>query len=387
MRGGPSFGVLAMVKALRTQGVDAEIATTNDDGDGVLAVPLGQVIEHAGVPVRFFARWSPPVRLLREFACSRSLARWLDTSLCSYDLIHVHAIFSFASTCAMLAARRQRVPYLSRPLGQLCSWSLRQSALRKRAYLAAIERANLDGAAAIHFTTEQELTEAAALGLRARGFVVPHGVDLPALMPDARARLRERLALPPDEPVVLFLSRIHAKKGLELLIPALGSMRHLRFTFVLAGTADTPAYAGTINELLADTGLAARTRQVGFAAGEWKQTLLQGADVFALTSHSENFGIAIVEAWAAGLPVVVTPGVALADEVVRAQLGSVPALETAAIATAVVTWLQDATACARVACDARRWAETHYAWPAVATQLIHEYARAVSRNSSTSPLP
>ncbi len=371
-----------MVQALRAQGVEAEIATTNDDGDNLLDVPLGPVTEHAGVPVRFFARWSPPVRPLREFAYSRPLARWLAAAVRSYAVVHVHALFSYPSTRAMLTARQQRVPYLSRPLGQLCEWSLLQSALRKRCYLAAVERANLEAAAALHFTTGQERAEAAALGLRTPGFVIPHGVELPAPVPDARARLRERLALPPDEPVVLFLSRIHAKKGLELLIPALAQLAHLRFTFVLAGTADTPDYADRINQLLAGTGLAARTRQVGFAAGEWKQTLLQGADLFVLTSHSENFGIAVVEAWAAGLPVIVTPGVALADEVARQQLGSVPALDISAIACAVATWLQDPAARTRSGTEARLWARANYTWPSVAARLIHEYEGAITRHAS-----
>ena len=94
-RGGPSLAVLAMVRALRARGVDAEIATTTDDGEGVLDVPVEQLTEREGVPVRYFDRWSPPLRAVREFAYSRSLARWLEKAVGSYDLLHVHAIFSF----------------------------------------------------------------------------------------------------------------------------------------------------------------------------------------------------------------------------------------------------------------------------------------------------
>ena len=378
-RGGPSLAVLAMVRALRARGVEAEIATTNDDGEGVLSVPLNAVGEHEGVPTRFFARFSPPLRAVREFAYSRGLSRWLDSACGEYDLVHVHAIFSHASTCAMATARRRSVPYLNRPLGQLCEWSLGRRAAKKRAYLALVERANLDAAAALHFTTEQEEREAEPLGLRAPGFVAPHGVDVPDLLPDARARLRARLGLPPDARVVLFLSRVHPKKGLELLLPALAQLRDDQVHFVLAGNAEPPDYEGVVDQIVRDVGLAARTHRVPFATGEWKQLLLQGADLFALTSHSENFGLAVVEAWAAGTPVVVTPGVALADEVRRHGLGAVAALEVPAIAAAVRGLLASPDRRETAGQTARRHAQTHFAWPAVAARLADEYIRTVGK--------
>ena len=371
-----------MVKALRTQGVDAEIATTNDDGEGVLNVRLDELIEHEGVPVRFFRRYSPPLRPLREFAYSRPLARWLEKAVGSYDLLHVHAIFSYASTRAMSTARRYGVPYLNRPLGQLCEWSLRQRAWKKRAYLALVERANLNAAAAIQYMTEQEQQEAQALGLCAPSFVAPHGIDLPALLPDARAQLRQRLGLPADAKIVLFLSRVHPKKGLELLIPALAQLRGEPIHFVLVGNVEPPDYEAEVERLLAAAGMTARTRRVPFATGEWKQILLQGADVFALTSHSENFGLAVVEAFAAQLPVVVTPGVALADQVRRHQLGEVAPMEVAGIAAALRSQLAQAARRVEVGRAARQLVEAEYAWPAVAARIGAEYERILKCHSS-----
>lgn len=364
-----------MVAALRDAGVEAEIATTNDDGEGVLDVPLETPTEHGGVPVRFFHRFSPRFRPVREFAYSKPLARWLDAAGPGYDLLHVHGLFSYASTRAMWAARRGRVPYMNRPLGQLCGWSLQQSAFKKCAYLALVERANLNAAAAIQFMTRAEQSEAACLGLRAPGFVVPHGIELPALQPDARTRLRGELGLPADEKIVLFLSRVHPKKGLELLLPALAQLRDRRFTFVLAGNCEPPDYEATVTRLLEENGLTARTRRAGFAAGEWKQTLLQGADVFALTSYSENFGLAVVEALAARLPVVVTPGVALADLVARHQLGTVAPLEVAGIAAALASLLQRPELGAAAGLRSRRLIEQEFAWPVIARRLTEEYGR------------
>lgn len=386
VRGGPSEAVLAMVRALRVQGVDAEIATTNDDGDRELAVPLDELTTHAGVPVRFFARFSPPLRPVREFAYSRPLSRWLATAVVDYDLLHVHAVFSFASTCAMRLARQRRVPYLNRPLGQLCVWSLRQRALKKRVYLALAERANLRDAAALHFTTEQEQIEAEVLGLGTRGFVAPHGIEVPARLPDARARLRERLGAPAETKIVLFLSRLHPKKGLEVLIPALARVTDPQLIFVLAGSAESPAFDAQVERWLAESGLAARTRRVGFASGEWKQTLLQGADLFALTSHSENFGIAVVEAMAAGLPVVVTPGVALADEVARFGAGLVPALDIDAVAAALVELLADAGRREPMGRSGQRLVHERFSWPVAASRIVEQY-RMILEQGGRPPAP
>ena len=135
-RGGPSQAVLSMVSALRQQGVDASVLTTNDDGPGVQAdMPLGcwhqkDALGHV-VPVLAYGRWNPPVRLLREFGIAPALNRWLSQNATQYDLVHVHALFSCTTSLGMAQLRRQRVPYILRTIGQLNRWSLSQSRARK----------------------------------------------------------------------------------------------------------------------------------------------------------------------------------------------------------------------------------------------------------------
>ncbi|OLP18911.1 glycosyl transferase family 1 [Leptolyngbya sp. 'hensonii'] len=379
VRGGPSQAVLQMVRELRSQGVEAEIATTNDAGDGLLDVPLHQRILYtepgssgAAVPVRFFPRYSPPIAPVREFAFSASLTRWLGHHLAAYDLVHVHAIFSYPSTAAMAIARGQGVPYIVRPLGQLCQWSLDQGRRKKQLYLDLMERQNLQGSRAMHFTSEQELGEARSLNLTSPGFVVPHGLTLPTPIPEARQQLRQSLQLPTDEPVLLFMSRLHPKKGLEYLIPALGELKAQRFTFVIAGTGAAD-YEAEIDRLLAAHGLADRTRRIGFASGDLKQLLLQGADLFALPSHSENFGIAVLEALAAGLPALVTPGVALADLIQRHSLGLVVQQDRQEIAAALQQGLQYPRKMRRMGDRARQVVRQEFTWERIASRLIQQY--------------
>lgn len=389
VRGGPSHAVLTMVKALRSRGIDAEIATTNDNGPDLLNVPLQQHIEYEQVPVWFFPRFSPGIASIREFAFSSHLTNWFWRHLLGYDLLHIHAIFSYPSTTAMAIARLKRIPYIVRPLGQLCEWSLQQSAPKKQIYLTLVERANLERSQALHFTSQQEQQEVSKLSLKPPSFILPHGLSIPVPISDARHRLRQLLQVPQDEPVILFMSRLHPKKGLEYLIPALGKLVNQRFTFVLAGSG-SPDYEAEIDELLVAAGIRDRTYRSGFVTDEMKDIFLQGADIFALTSHSENFGVVILEALAVGLPVLVTPGVALASVVQHDQLGYVVELDVAAIASALQRWLNNPQQDQLMGDRARQLILEKYTWDSIALNLVEVYTAILKQKpipAFINPLP
>ncbi|KYC36871.1 glycosyl transferase family 1 [Scytonema hofmannii PCC 7110] len=379
VRGGPSLAAIEMVKALQDRGVEAEIATTNDNGPDLLDIPLGQRTEYHEVPIWFFSRFSPNSHAVREFAFSSQLTAWLWQEIHQYDLLHIHAIFSYPSTVAMAIARQKQVPYIVRPLGQLCQWSLQQSARKKQIYLQLIETANLKGSQALHLTSKQEQQEVSLLSLNTPNFILPHGLSIPPTIPDARQRLRQYLNIPLDEPVILFLSRLHPKKGLDYLIPALGKLNNYRFTFVLAGNG-SPECEKHVESLIFSHGIRTHTHITGFVEGERKNILMQGADLFALTSHSENFGVAVLEALAVGLPVLVTPGVALADLVKEERLGYVPELDVTAIASLLKQALEHPQEAKSMGKYARKLISEKYTWRNISSNLIEIYTKIINQN-------
>jgi glycosyltransferase involved in cell wall biosynthesis len=377
-RGGTSRAVLDMVFALRDCGINAEIATTNDDGDNLLDVPLGKFIIYDRVPTYFFSRFSPQLPAVREFAFSGSFTTWLFQNITKYDLIHVHALFSYTSTVAMSIARIKGVPYITTPHGLLCAWSLDQSRQKKQSYLNLIERANLDRARAIHVTCEQERDDVVALNFKSPTSILPLALtEMPVAIPDAANLLRQNLNCPADEPIILFLARLHYKKGLEYLIPALGKLKDRRFTFVIAGTG-TPAYEAEIKALIVAAGIENRTCMVGFVEGTQKDLLIQGADLFALTSHSENFGIAVLEALIVGTPVLLTPGVGLASIVRDNDLGYVADLNIDDIAQALDRHLSDPDRSKQIGIRARQFTIANYNWDRIAIDLIRVYQEIVT---------
>jgi glycosyltransferase involved in cell wall biosynthesis len=378
VRGGPSKAILEMVKALRELDVEAEIVTTNDNGPNLLDVPSKQKTVYQDIPVWFFPRFSPAIEPIREFAFSSSLTAWLWQHIQNYDLLHIHAIFSYPSTVAMTIARQKKIPYIVRPIGQLCEWSLQQSARKKQIYLDLLERSNLNDSRALHLTSQQEQDEVAQLRLRSQSFVLPLGLTIPTPMPAARQQLRQQLNLEMDEPIILFLSRLHPKKGLDYLIQALSQLTHYRFTLVLAGGGASD-YEMQIVSLLKSSGLYDRTHLTGFVTGDYKTLLFQGSDLFTLTSHSENFGISVLEALASGLPALVTPGVALASVVQQYQLGYVPALNVSTIGTELERYFRHPQEALNMGARAQRFIAEHYEWTHIAKKLMEVYTAIINQ--------
>ncbi len=365
--GGPSEVAVRMIAELRRAGVEVSLATTDADGTGRLAVRNGALQDFGGVPAIFFPR-----QFSEAFKYSRPLSRWLSEHAGDFDCVHVHGVFSHSSFAAARACRRRGIPYVVRPLGALEAWSLRQKPVRKRVTLALGGRRMLREAAAIHYTTGRERIESERMLGLSNGVVIPLGVDMPASPNRAIEQSRNR-AMPPT---ILFLSRLHPKKGLEILLDAFDNVandsRFRECELVIAGDGDG-AYAASLRERASRKASRERIRFVGWLDGDRKAAALAAAELFVLPSAQENFGLAALEAMAVGVPVAVSRAVDLSDEIEAADAGWVFERTVSGLSAALMAALADRVELRRRGENGRQIVRRKFLWPVIAEDLKELY--------------
>ncbi|MBD1875769.1 glycosyltransferase [Nodosilinea sp. FACHB-131] len=373
--GGPSQMVRGFAQGLAAAGAEVTILTTNangDSGQSPLAVPLGVPVQEENYTVRYFA-CSP----WRRYKFSAGLLAWLYQHAHEFDLAHIHALFSPLSTAAATVARDRNLPYVLRPLGTLDPADLQKKKRLKQIYGRLFEAPNIAGAAALHFTSPIEAEVSHRFGASAEDWVIPLGVQPPKLLAEVECRRTlTQMKIPQDRPLLLYLSRLDPKKGLDLLLPALEQLtaQGMAFHLVLAGgNPQDPAYEQAIGDRLRTTPLGDRTTLTGFVTGDAKAALLQAADVFVLPSYYENFGIAVAEAMAAGVPVVVSKGVYIWPDIVASGSGWVCDLSLDGVTQALAEALKDSAQRQLRGQRARAYAREYYDWDAIAHQTLAAY--------------
>ena len=375
-KGGPTQITLEMIRALRETGVEAEIVTTNDNGTDLLDVPLGECIEYEQVPVWFLPRFCLP---LKEFIFSPALTRWLWQNLSNYQLIHTHYLFSYAPTCAAAIARWQQTPYIVTPYGMLTHWALNHQRTKKRFY-SVIERYNFNHAIAAHCATSEESADVQNFQVPTPTFVVPYGVNLPTIKPHAAEILREKYQLEPGIPIILFFSRLHTKKRPDLLIEAVSKLKSkFNFHVLIAGSGEAD-YEDYLDNLVDKLNLNTHITFTGFITGKDKDILLQGSDLFVLPSFSENFGIAVVEAMAAKLPVVITDEIQIAADIQTGKGGIVINSNLDSLTEALTTLLDFPNLRKQLGNNGFELVKRQYTWQAIAQQMNNFYEQSITSN-------
>ncbi len=369
--GGPSTAIWPMVAALnRLPGVSAEVATTDADG------PRGRFSPQslpAGVVTHLFHR-----TFSERWKFSAGLGHWLKRYASEYDLLHVHALWTFSTLAACAAGRRRQVPIVLRPCGMLSPYTLGRSAWVKRLYWAAVERRNLASVCCFHVTSRAEAGELACLGPRAApGVVIPLGIDPHAWQAEPRPDVLRRRCGPRvgDRPLVLFLSRLHPKKGVvDFLLPAFARLKADAFLAIAGGPDEhAPDHEAEVRAAVDRLGLADRVALLGPVSAAERWSLFDGAALFVLPSRSENFGIVVAEAMARGLPVVVSPEVQAAEHVTAAGAGRVVPLEADALAAALDELLAHPATGRALGERGRQYVRDALRWEQVAAQIAAMY--------------
>ena len=371
--GGPAKACGEMSMAIADRSHHVEIFTTNYDGFGGYVEPSVAPLSgrRTDITVHTFPVDLPP----DYFRISRPLARALNAELKTFDLVHVHSLYLFTSLAAGFFAHRHDVPLILRPHGTLDPYIYPRHRWRKRVVEWLYQNRMFKRASAVHYTTEEERDLAAPYSFGRPGFVAPLGLNIEDYRPlPPRGSFRARYPEMQGKILLLFLGRINFKKGLDVLAKAFGEVTKQRddVHLVIAGP-DNDALKPKVEAWLKAEGVLEKTTFTGMLMGEVKLAALNDADLFVLPSFSENFGIAVIEAMASGLPVLISDRVNIHREISDAGAGMVEPVDARRFGARILAMLDDRDALRQ---QGERGIETVtrlFNWPSIGERLERVY--------------
>lgn len=324
--GGPILSSHNLHIGLKKYGVDVTVYTTNLG----LAdrVPLNREVDVDGIGVTYF-----PFSKYFEFTgptgwqFSTEMTKALRNAIPRYDLISIGGVWDYPVAAAAYYCRKFKKPYVIFPHGLLYPETFGKKAWKKWPYYKLIAHKVLNSASAIHFTTLDEAERCSKfVGERTKSLVIPNSIQLAKFTNQPKEDyLRTKYPVLEDKKIILFLSRLNWKKGLDLLIDAFGRIAKTRSDvfLVIVGEDDGDGYRNVISRRISDSNLSSKVIMTGALYGTEKDSAYVYSDVFALSSYSENFGMVVVEAMAWGVPVLISNKVGLWRDVVARQAGLV----------------------------------------------------------------
>lgn len=301
----------------------------------------------------------------RKLGASPKMRRWLyeEASGGSIDIIHNHSLWMMPNVYPGRVSRVMRVPLIVSPRGTLSRWAMGSGSLVKKIFWPLVQRPALESAACFHATAYSEYEDIRRLGFRQPVAIIPNGIDIPILSEKKSAITR----------TLLFLGRIHPVKGLEMLLPAWKTLQHSfpDWQLKIIGP-DNRGHLGKMIELSNALGLQ-RIEFCGPRYGEAKNQAYADADLFVLPTYSENFGMAVAEALAAGTPAVVTKGAPWAG-LERQGAGWWVDINVQALTVGLgAAMSKDRNELLRMGKNGKTWMEAEYSWPEIGKRMTRTY--------------
>lgn len=355
-QGGPSYSVPRLCRALNEAGTPTQLLAVDQAGDP----PFDRV--DADLMTADYANW--PV--LGSLRLSRQMKHELERRSASCANVHVHGFWLMPNVYAGHAARRSNTPTIVSPRGMLSPQALAFSKTKKNLFWTLFQRSAYRSTAVWHATSEQEADDIRRFGIEAPIAIIPNGVDSPDL---DQAPLSET-----SEKTIVFLSRIHPKKGLTTLVQAWAELApdFPQWQVKIIGP-DEAGEADRLRGQIRDLGLSS----VGIHEpifGDEKWRALAQAELFVLPTQSENFGIAVAEALSAGTPAIVTnraPWSGLVSENCGWSIdyGVAPLVEALRHAMSL-----SSTERAQMGARGKAWMQRDFGWSHIAEDMIKVYA-------------
>lgn len=345
-RGGPSLSATQLMEALRQGGQE-----------GLLVCPDAQD--------------DPRSYAVSSCESYASLERLLAVEPReSIGALHIHGVWEWYLHNVSKLARKNKIPYVFSPHGMLEPWAMRHRRWKKSLAWWLYQRKDLQHSAMLLATAPSEAKQFSRLGLTSKTVVLPNGIDFPAdpLGGESQRPVRESTSIR----TALFLSRIHPKKGLGMLVEAWAKVRPHGWQMRVVGP-DAGGHRQRVESLVRHYDLQANWSFHDAVYGEEKAKTFLSSDLFVLPTFSENFGIAVAEALAYRLPVVTTTGApwqGLIDH--RCGWWVAPSVEgiTQALVQATSTSPQELNAMGQ---RGRAWVRDEFAWPTIAQRLKEAY--------------
>lgn len=369
--GGPTTVVTGLTEALVERGVEVSIFTTAKRGE------KEKIIRPNGVDVRIFTH-----RFLSRFwrSYSPSINEMLKKEVEKCDIVHIHELWHYPHYAAYKAAKRTKKPYLITPHGALEPWALNYKSPKKKIYMRLIQKQMLDEASALHAITEAEIEHIHRFGLKNLITVIPNGInpeEFQILPP--KEEFEEHYKELKNKKVILFLSRIHPKKGLDILARASGKIVKNRddIRLVIIGP-DSEGYKAEVIEMFESMGILNKTIFTGMLTGREKLTALSRADVFVLPSYSEGFSMAILEAMACGIPIIITNKCNF-PEVKEAGTGIIIEPDAEQLTDSLEKLLDDEDISKQMGKKGKKLIMERYTWNKIAERMIKLYENILDR--------
>jgi glycosyltransferase involved in cell wall biosynthesis len=356
--GGTIESVARLCEATVNAGADVKVFTTTANGSSELEVIPGKEYAVDGVNVTYFKRiFKDP------YYISPALWRKLYYECKNYDVVHIHSWWNMVVIVAAFICKRKKVKMIFSPHGMLSDYVLQNSKSSLKRILHKVGGKSLLRTTRFHATSNDEYIDCKNLIQEWAGFVIPNIVWLPPL------EIRKT-----SNPVftIVFLSRIHPKKGIELLMEAI-SQFSIRPLLKIAGDGDEN-YIEKLKQYALKLGINETTEWLGWQDREQKFDVLMYANLFALTSYNENFGNVVIESLYAATPVLISKKVGLHSFVEEHDLGWICGTDVNDITAKLRLAINDKMKSIHVAATASPLVKNSFSEECLMPQYLHQYS-------------
>jgi glycosyltransferase involved in cell wall biosynthesis len=357
---------------LQDSGHEVFVYTSNANGNELLQVPLGTVVEHDTVKVLYFPLWGPT-----RLNFSPSLIAALNRKISAFDLIHINGVYSLTGTLIAKIAVAKTVPFVLSPRGMLFpEFIVGGSRWLKKLWLSTVERTTLDYARRIHVTSiEEQKGFEKSINSKVRVSVIANGVALDDIQISDSLSERIWRGVPRGSRVV-FLGRIDWTKGVDLAIQA---TKNIESAVLLVAGHDQIGLERRLHRER-DGRYLDRVKFVGSVDGIQKWSLLAGADVMIAPSLKESFGLSVAEALSIGLPVICSEGVGLSTVIARVAPECVVQRSTEKLTEALKILLNNRIRRLEIGEQLRIIIRKEYSWGAIVSEMESLYRGAIEES-------